>query len=248
MLAFLAEFSKHFFVYKGSPGFLFNAGYDDENDVFNRKDTSVPALWIDVGFNRDIPGETDLKGLPTFWTAAAGSNPIGSFGASDGWQLGLTNTDKGTVVMRGDTIEIDGNGFVPYGRVVHYTDSVSTPTVAVTGILTNIFGDFSGVDDNSEESYFIGQDHINDRVVIRRWVAGDYAWSDGVNLAQFENDGSVQFIGPFGLVGYTVSGLPAAGSYAQAMVYVSNEVGGAVPAFSDGTNWRRVTDRAVVST
>ena len=31
------------------------------------------------------------------------------------------------------------------------------------------------------------------------------------------------------------------------LIQVSNEAGGAVPAFSDGTNFRRVTDRAVVS-
>jgi hypothetical protein len=31
------------------------------------------------------------------------------------------------------------------------------------------------------------------------------------------------------------------------MIYVIDESGGAVPAFSDGTAWRRVTDRAVVS-
>lgn len=31
------------------------------------------------------------------------------------------------------------------------------------------------------------------------------------------------------------------------LIIVTNEVGGRVPAFSDGTNWRRVTDRAVVS-
>lgn len=31
------------------------------------------------------------------------------------------------------------------------------------------------------------------------------------------------------------------------LVLVSNEAGGAVLAFSDGTNFRRVTDRAVVS-
>lgn len=31
------------------------------------------------------------------------------------------------------------------------------------------------------------------------------------------------------------------------MIYVVDDVGGAVPAFSDGTNWRRVTDRAVIS-
>lgn len=31
------------------------------------------------------------------------------------------------------------------------------------------------------------------------------------------------------------------------MIYVTDDVGGAVPAFSDGADWRRVTDRAVVS-
>jgi hypothetical protein len=45
---------------------------------------------------------------------------------------------------------------------------------------------------------------------------------------------------------YTVATLPSAALAGQ-MVYVSNEAGGAVPAFSDGTNWRRVTDRAIVS-
>lgn len=50
----------------------------------------------------------------------------------------------------------------------------------------------------------------------------------------------------FVLPSYTVSTLPSA-SIAGGMIYVSNESGGAVPAFSDGTNWRRVTDRAIVS-
>lgn len=45
---------------------------------------------------------------------------------------------------------------------------------------------------------------------------------------------------------YTVATLPSAAE-AALIIYVSDEVGGAVLAFSDGTNWRRVTDRAVVS-
>ena len=45
---------------------------------------------------------------------------------------------------------------------------------------------------------------------------------------------------------YTVSTVPSASPPGQ-MIYVSNESGGAVPAFSDGTNWRRVTDRAVIT-
>lgn len=46
---------------------------------------------------------------------------------------------------------------------------------------------------------------------------------------------------------YTVATLPAAATYPRGVIYVSNEAGGAVLAFSDATNWRRVTDRAVVS-
>ena len=46
---------------------------------------------------------------------------------------------------------------------------------------------------------------------------------------------------------YTVSGVPSASTAEGQIIYVSNETGGAVLAFSDGTNWRRVTDRAVIS-
>ena len=52
---------------------------------------------------------------------------------------------------------------------------------------------------------------------------------------------------PSPLKSYTVATLPSASTYANHMIYVSDESGGAVPAFSDGTNWRRVTDRAIVS-
>jgi hypothetical protein len=46
---------------------------------------------------------------------------------------------------------------------------------------------------------------------------------------------------------FTVSGLPSAASNARRIVYVSNESGGAVLAFSDGAQSRRCTDRVVVS-
>jgi len=52
---------------------------------------------------------------------------------------------------------------------------------------------------------------------------------------------------PFELPSYTVTNLPTAGIGAGAMAYATNETGGAVPCFYDGSNWRRVTDRAVAS-
>ena len=41
--------------------------------------------------------------------------------------------------------------------------------------------------------------------------------------------------------------LPDAATYARGIIYVPDEAGGAVLAFSTGVDWRRVTDRAVVS-
>lgn len=46
---------------------------------------------------------------------------------------------------------------------------------------------------------------------------------------------------------YTVLTMPLASDYEGYLIYVSNEVGGATLAFSDGTNWRRVQDRAIIS-
>jgi hypothetical protein len=52
--------------------------------------------------------------------------------------------------------------------------------------------------------------------------------------------------GVLGLKTCLKSALPSAAT-AGALVYVSDEAGGPVVAFADGTTWRRVTDRAIVS-
>jgi hypothetical protein len=53
--------------------------------------------------------------------------------------------------------------------------------------------------------------------------------------------GSIVYLTPF-----AKASLPAA-TTRGGLIYVTDETGGAMPAFSDGTNWRRVTDRAIVS-
>lgn len=53
--------------------------------------------------------------------------------------------------------------------------------------------------------------------------------------------------GPVRCKSYAVAGLPAASAGAGQIVMVADESGGAVLAYSDGADWRRVTDRAVVS-
>ena len=45
----------------------------------------------------------------------------------------------------------------------------------------------------------------------------------------------------------TIVQLPAAGGATANMYFVTDETGGPVPAYSDGTDWRRVSDGAIVS-
>lgn len=46
---------------------------------------------------------------------------------------------------------------------------------------------------------------------------------------------------------YTVATLPSAATYDNGVIIVSDEVGGRTLATSDGTNWRRVSDGAIVA-
>ncbi len=53
--------------------------------------------------------------------------------------------------------------------------------------------------------------------------------------------------GILGIKEYTVATLPTVPSSGTGMIAVTDETGGHTLAFSDGTNWRRVQDRAIVS-
>ncbi len=61
------------------------------------------------------------------------------------------------------------------------------------------------------------------------------------------DDDQTEFTTPIQLPSYTIATLPTSGIGAGAMAYVTDDIGGAVPTFYDGSTWRRVTDRAAVS-
>lgn len=60
-------------------------------------------------------------------------------------------------------------------------------------------------------------------------------------------DGSYPMVKPLILASYTVATVPTASEWAGSLIYVSDETGGATPAWSNGTNWKRVYDGATVS-
>lgn len=52
---------------------------------------------------------------------------------------------------------------------------------------------------------------------------------------------------PVVMPSYTVATVPSAATFARGHIWVSDESGGATGAQSDGTNWRRYSDRAIIS-
>ena len=72
---------------------------------------------------------------------------------------------------------------------------------------------------------------------------------NGSNIGEVSSNsaGYAAFIGAPQLPQFTVATLPPATGRGRQLVFVTGEVGGATVAFSDGTNWRRVQDREIVS-
>lgn len=73
--------------------------------------------------------------------------------------------------------------------------------------------------------------------------------SSNTNKVRFSASGALSLLGTaamFLLPNYVALGLPTAVNLGG-FIYVTDESGGPVPAFSDGVNWRRVTDRAIVT-
>jgi hypothetical protein len=52
---------------------------------------------------------------------------------------------------------------------------------------------------------------------------------------------------PIRMQDFAKADLPPAADWSGGLVFVTDEAGGATIAFSDGTNWRRAQDRAIVS-
>lgn len=163
-----------------------------------------------------------------FTTYQTGGTPtcIGS-DASDG---GNWKVDVGATPGSGTALEVD-----QATRAVIATVSLDTPRVNFDALnyITDTGGNSMAMKCNQFFAFDLGY------FLVRSYNgATTYAYMDGT---------SWDFRLPIKLPSFTVSTLPSVGIGDGGFIYVTNETGGEVPAFCDGTNWRRVTDRAIVS-
>ena len=86
-------------------------------------------------------------------------------------------------------------------------------------------------------------------MIVDTPLDGQIIIEEGKASRQFQDyiEGVTRHINGTSNEGYTVATVPDATKHTGFIIFVSDEVGGATIAFSDGTNWRRCQDRAVIS-
>lgn len=174
-------------------------------------------------------------------------NLIDTFNADTGSYTAASATDALTITggtdistsITGSTLTIDYTG----------SGGSGTPGGNNTEVQFNNSGSFGGDADftyNSTTNTLQVVNLVASSIAPPNSLVGTYTISSPTTITLDPTDEIINDA-PMKLVNKTVSQLGTLVSSVGAMVFCTDETGGAIPAFYDGTNWRRVSDRAIVS-
>lgn len=216
----------------------YDAGLQSISGLTTAADTMIYTTALDVyattsltSYARTLLDDADAGtarttlGLGTIATQAANSVDIDG-GAIDGTAIGATTASTG----RFSTLSTTGN--VGFGIAAN-TYALDILTSGNNGIRL----------DNGTNQIYLG--NTGGAAVIGTLTNHDYAFVRSGATRLTMQSGAVVAAVPLQNASYTVATVPTATAARQ--IYVSDETGGATLAFADGTNWRRVQDRAVVA-
>ena len=206
---------------------IYHDGTSNRMDLFTRDLTIRDDNTTRFTFGRttgDFTATGNVTGGNILGNGAGltGINVFSNVTISGGNSIVADSISDTLTLIAGDGISLTGNATA---------DSI---TIAVTGSGDSIFvtgGDMGTVEEAVTDSEDLGS---VDAVVTVEIDMGTIVTSGVIYPDQLV------------IPTFTVATLPSVVPAAQ-MIYVSDESGGSVPAFSDGTNWRRVTDRAIVT-
>ena len=176
---------------------------------------------------------------------AAGSKTSAVFNSGGSQDLYHNNNKKfettnsgisvtGDVAITGDITTADTDNLSEGTTNVYFTTARANSAIdaKLTGSLA-----FGNITAQSVETGVV------EGVVFQPITDGIWEGTFGLPVGDFEYISDI--FGPTG-DSFAVASLPSASQPGQ-MIYVSDETDGSVMAFSDGSNWRRITDRAIVS-
>lgn len=192
--------------------------YHNNNQKFETTSTGIT-----------VTGTVNINSAYTFPTSDGSANQVLTTDGSGGVTFATPSVSAGGSNTH---VQYNDEGVLGGSSTFTYDESEAKLTVggSVSSILFETVSDYGAITTSATDSVDYGL--LTESVVAL--VNSDY----GV----VESSG-----GPVEFPQYTVAGVPSASAYTGHMIYVSNETGGSVMAFSDGSNWRRVTDRAVIS-
>ena len=194
---------------------------------------SKTAIATNSGGAQQIYHNNSLK----LATSATGITVTGTVDVNGAYTLPTADGTSGQV------LKTDGSGAITFGGI------------PAGGSNTHVqFNDSGSLNGESSFTY----DKATDKLTVKNLdVTGvlsrvqDYgAITDSVSSSETFDYGTVTGDGrdPVRHDSYTVTEANnLSGLQAGDMIFVSNETGGATMAFYDGTNWRRIQDRAVIS-
>lgn len=192
----------------------------------------------------DLTATVAWTGTYTFTHTTSGTAPV---------TLVSTNATAG---VGGPILSLDRNRASPaasdvLGQLRYRGNDSGGNSTVFASILASVLDPTDGSEDGLLQVFTIIAGTSAARLLIGNGVyysGGADMGANTINTTAYYSAGNVVIDSDriIRLRSYTVGTLPAAGT-AGRQVYCSNETGGAVPVFDDGTNWRRVTDRAIAA-
>tara|TARA_R110001606_G_scaffold287628_2_gene435754 strand:- start:1154 stop:2389 length:1236 start_codon:yes stop_codon:yes gene_type:complete len=175
----------------------------------------------DLYHNNNKKFETTNSGISVTGDVAISGDITGA--DTDNLSEGTTNVYF-TTARANSAIDAKLTGDLTFGNVT----AQSVETGVVEGVVFQPITDYGSI--TSSANITIDYGAVNEIGTVP--AIGDFEYISDI-------------FGPTG-DSFVVASLPSAAQPGQ-MIYVSDETSGSVMAFSDGTNWRRITDRAIVS-
>ena len=237
-------------------GFLTIGAVSSNASIFNPIVTISPGVTLSPSINLTLAGGViaDTTGTITLDDDVQVNNTLS---ATTKIKIGL---DPPLIIPKGLSIGASDTDFTTSCRFSNNENSLEYSLI-LSGTTGTTFGPnrlisetFRGSNPHVYQfSAFAGSFIWTTSNRIQRMALDDLSLtlSSGVDITLAggviaDSTGEVTFDDPPVLPSYTVAGLPASLT-TGAMAYCTDETGGAVPVFYDGTNWRRVTDRAIAT-
>jgi len=192
-----------------------------------------------TGITTAVSGDTlTITGIPQTTMTFVGDDSTGTT-LNSGETLKIAGATGITTAVSGDTLTITGPNLSSYLTAVPKTIDINEISSSDSSAIQ--------VNDSLNVSGTITVGTlVTSNISAPSSTTGTYTISSPTTIT-LSPASEVLNTAPFTLYSRTVAQLAALTASAGAMVYCTNETGGAIPVFFDGTNWRRVTDRAIAS-